>query len=211
MAGFTSAFNDLLRSSHSLGFTESTLIQVDDYRLPPLHWSAVLGCTIAVQELLKYGYNPLLKLQDSGRTALHSVALYGPMARWHVNDTERLFVKIVPLLSRGLFVQDNQLATPFHLVALGVSGDSRVKFYEALLRIFLGQLESQRERGRDILNVQDREGNTMLHYLAESATVAETIILELLPYGNGIVCFGCVTSIWASLFGLGGSSWLCGR
>jgi ankyrin repeat protein len=182
-AAFIAEFNDLLKSGHSLGLTESTLIEVDEYHLPPLHWSAVLGCTIAVQELLKNGYNPVLKVQDSGRTALHCVALYGPMARSHVNDTERVFKKIVPLLSDCLYVQDTELATPFHLVALGMTGDNRTKLYETLLYIFLKQLEDNPERGRNVLNVQDRQGNTMLHYLVESSLVSETILIKLLSYG----------------------------
>ena len=99
------------------------------------------------------GYNPLLKVRETGHTALHSAALYGPMGRWHVNDTSRVFARIVPMLFDALFIQDNNLATPFHLVAFGISGTNRARLYEIMLHVFFTQLKSRPEKASDVLNI----------------------------------------------------------
>ncbi|XP_062500549.1 uncharacterized protein LOC134177785 [Corticium candelabrum] len=124
------------------------------------------------------GYNPLLKVRETGHTALHSAALYGPMGRWHVNDTSRVFARIVPMLSAAP-VQDNNLATPFHLVAFGISGTNRARLYEIMLHVFFTQLKGRPEKASDVLNIQDQQGNTMMHYLAECSSLSEKILLDL--------------------------------
>lgn len=154
------------------------------YSFPLLHWAAVLGRFKAVKWLLDKGFSSLDQSEETGETALHAAALYLVDARRKVAPAKYIFERLVGLLRDSMIVQDNEMASPMHRAAeqliLGVHPDH----YEHCLVVMLAQTVSAFGCASQVADLQNRDGDTVLHILCKYDSVTHPTIKAFLEAGK---------------------------
>ncbi|XP_062085303.1 ankyrin repeat-containing protein At5g02620-like [Humulus lupulus] len=134
----------------------SSMLEADDFGWMPLHYAAHLGNVEVVELFLEINHSSITYVKDNnGMSALHIAAKEG-----HVNVMRSIVTKC-PDTCESL---DDRDRTALH-VAVETSKKNAVKF-------FLQTLAFQ-----DLINEQDKEGNTPLHL---AAFQGHSKILEIL-------------------------------
>ena len=155
----------------------------DIYKFPLLHWAAVLGRFKAVKFLLERGFSCLDQAEDTGGTALHAATLHLVAARRKVAPAKYIFERLVGLLRESLIIQDNEMASPMHRaaeqLALGVHADH----YEHCLIMMLVQAVNEFGTASLVTDLQNQDGNTVLHILCKHDAVAYRSIKAFLEAG----------------------------
>eukprot|EP00112_Aurelia_sp_Birch-Aquarium-sp1_P022391 Seg6295.4 transcript_id=Seg6295.4/GoldUCD/mRNA.D3Y31 product="Regulatory protein SWI6" protein_id=Seg6295.4/GoldUCD/D3Y31 len=149
---------------------------IREYQHPLLHWASVLGKVSAVNYLINKGYQPDIRSQEKGETALHRVVLclYRSMEKYRIERQSNRFENLTELLAPALFVQDDNGNTPLHSCAVYITTiltGAQSLFYRMALTKMIAKVVNMEERGlskTDGLNIRNKEGKTILHILASS-------------------------------------------
>ena len=193
----TGAFADYVTAREEAGtLSPSVLITAGSYSLPPLHWAAVLSRACAVSFLLSRDFKATDRVPDTGHTPLHTMVLYGPMARWQPKDGINAFQRVLPLLVGTIGELDNNLSTPLHLAASKLdNGIGRRPIgrrpwkllqtqYLGIFNCLMKSLALKSVEKRELLAKQDKNGNTVLHILAGKPKISCHTIRSLRRTGQ---------------------------
>ena len=145
-----------------------------EYRYPILHWASVLGKVKAVEFLIKNGYQPTIRSQEKGETALHRVVLclHHSLQCNRQQMVIKKFKILTDLLSPALFVADDNENTPPHACAIlcnQICNNALTELHRKALEIMIEKIIDMRNRGvsnQNGLNMRNRELKTVLHILA---------------------------------------------
>ncbi|XP_075669934.1 protein ACCELERATED CELL DEATH 6-like [Castanea sativa] len=133
----------------------SAIVQADDFGWIPLHYAAHFGNAKFVNLFLKKNMSLVYIKDKAGMSALHISTKEG-----HVDVTRALTTECPDSCE----LLDNKDRTALHLAA--ESGNSK------LVKVFLQTLASE-----DLINQQDKEGNTPLHLAAMEGRYALLMML----------------------------------
>ena len=133
----------------------SAIVEADDFGWIPLHYAAHFGNAKFVNLFLKKNVSLVYIKEKAGMSALHISAKEG-----HVDLTRTLITECPDSCE----LLDNKDRTALHLAA--ESGNSK------LVKVFLQTLATE-----DLINQQDKEGNTPFHLAAMEGRYALLMML----------------------------------
>ena len=180
------ALNRCIEKHRELGWTATQSLPSMNcqYSFPLLHWAAVLGRFKAVKWLLEQGFNGLDLCEDTGQTALHAATLYLVDARRKVAPAKYIFERLVGLLRDSLIMQDNEMASPMHRAAEQLVQGVHPDHYEHALLVMLSEAVSAFGHVSQVADLQNKDGDTVLHILCKYDSVAHPTIKAFLEAGQ---------------------------
>jgi ankyrin repeat protein len=153
------------------------------YSFPLLHWAALLGRFKAVKWLLEEGFSCLDQCKETGQTALHAATLYLVDARRKVAPAKYIFERLVGLLRDSLIIQDNEMASPMHRAAEQLVQGVHPDHYEHALLVMLSESVSAFGHASQVADLQNKDGDTVLHILCKYDSVSPPTIKAFVEAG----------------------------
>jgi transcription factor MBP1 len=137
---------------------------IDDEGHTAFHWACAMGNPQVAEILVKLGAN-YRAVNNFGETPLMKAVQFTN------SYTKKTFSRLVSLLSETIFEFDSTHRTVLHHIAASASSKSRVPSALYYMDIVIAKVaESQSaERLESFLNLQDNNGDTVLHLCAKNA------------------------------------------
>lgn len=131
------------------------------------------------------GFNVTVRTSGSQETALHrSVLCLSYSDRRHSIDKIK---RLVHLLKDCLPLQDKAMQTPLHAASVKLITDTaRNGFYSEFVMAMVAKAMEIPEKTTDILNAQDNQGNTALHYLAQNDNFGFVPLCSIINAGGDV-------------------------
>lgn len=164
---------------------------VKEYRYPLMHWAGVLGKISAVEHLIERGHPTDIQSAGKSEGTMHRVVhcLAGTMKNYKLEQIIKRFKGLTDILSDALFIADDNGNTPLHSCAVYITeldNEPLLSFYKRALEIMIDKVIDIGDRDSaltDILNIQNKEGNTILHILSCKQEGCPEIATQLLKEG----------------------------
>ncbi|ORX88771.1 apses-domain-containing protein [Basidiobolus meristosporus CBS 931.73] len=147
---------------------------IDEHGHSALHWAAALGQIPILERLFQMGANPL-RTNHSGETGLIRAVLV-------TNNYDRqTFPELLRYFKDTFALVDHKHRTVFHHIALTASIKGRVEATKYYMETLLEWMAKNKLQVANLIDVQDRKGDTPLNIAARLGT--QSLIRQLLKAG----------------------------
>ena len=158
--------------------------------LPLLHYLALMGKCCGCFALIDAGHSPATTLTPEGETVLHTMVreMYNfNCTHGHMDILVKKFKLLLKEFSACLFQTNLENATPLHLCAESIYVSSELlrskkppfRLYQFMKDVFNLLIEQFEINGdsKDLLNMIDKKGNTIAHYLVHDKSAIHLLDL----------------------------------
>ena len=138
---------------------------IDDQLHTVLHWACAMGDVNMIQRFLEQGANPMAQNIRGETPAMRAICFTNSY------EAESLG-KILDLLNASWDHTDNFGGTLLHHVAMTTASISRRQCARYYAQVICSQMQSdlRKDEYQNILDAQDRGGNTALHHVARNSS-----------------------------------------
>ena len=158
--------------------------------LPLLHYLALMGKCCGCFALIDAGHSPATTLTPEGETVLHTMVreMYNfNCTHGHMDILVKKFKLLLKEFCACLFQTNSENATPLHLCAESIYVSSELlrskkppfrqyQFMKDVFNLLIEQFEINGD-SKDLLNMIDKKGNTIAHYLVRDKSAIHLLDL----------------------------------
>ena len=158
--------------------------------LPLLHYLALMGKCCGCFALIDAGHSPATTLTPEGETVLHTMVreMYNfNCTHGHMDILVKKFKLLLKEFCVCLFQTNSENATPLHLCAESIYVSSELlrskkppfrqyQFMKDVFNLLIEQFEINGD-SKDLLNMIDKKGNTVAHYLVRDKSAIHLLDL----------------------------------